>query len=279
LSSSGFPGSYFANDLTYSRDGSPTSFHFSLLDVNKAQNGSDDNEKGSIIRPYTMESNGYSIHTLSFETLTNGSKIPAVTAPPFPGDTSTAIIRASKKDDAKAMPNGKVKSESRTDSDRQKTTIFTRDKEKSWIQPPPDAYLQAPYNDTRSRKETPSLMTQATGTSTNSYAHAVITHARKSPFVSATPRTLLMNTMSSKDTSSPGKPVTPREPRPSTDSRAGVTISTVQQRRPTLVTTVNNTQGMTQFVAPTDWETTGGVGQDVPARVNFPPQPDSLGRI
>ena len=280
LSSSGFPASYFTNDPTYSREGSPTSFNFSLLDVNKVRNAPVDNEKaGSMIRPYTMESNEYSVHTLSFETSSNGSKTPGVTTLPPPGDTSVAIIKALKKDGVMPMPKGSVKSESRTGRDGPKSTIFTRDREDSWIQPPPVAYLQAPPNETRSRKETPSLLTQATGTSTHSYSQAVITVARKSPFVSATPRTLLMNTMSSKDASSPGKNPTLREARTSTDSMAGVNISMVPQRRPNLVTTVNNTLGMTQFVAPADWETTGGTGQDMPAWVNFPPQPDNHGMI
>lgn len=263
MSSSGFPASYFTNDPTYSRDGSPTSFDFSLSDVKKARNGPVDNEKaGSMyVRPYTMESNEYSIHTLSFETSTNGSKTPGLTTLPPPGDTSVAIIKALKKGKVTPTPKGGAKSEPRTGNDGPKSTIFTRDREKSWIQPPPEAYLQAPPNETRSRKETPSLLTQATGTSTNSYTQAVITFARKSPFVSATPRTLHMNTMSSKDASSPGKPVTLREARPSTDSRTGVSISMVPQRRPNLVTTVNNAQGMTQFVAPADWETTGGTSQ------------------
>lgn len=281
MSSSGFPASYFTNDPTHSRGGSPTSFNFSLLDANKARNRPIDSEKaGSMyIRPYTMESNEYSIHTLSFETSTNGSKNSGVTGLPPPGDTSVAIIKALKKGGVMPMPKESVKSEPRTGSDGPKNTILTRNWEKSWVQPPPEAYLQAPPNETRSRKETPSLLTQATGTSTNSYSHAVITFAKKSPFVSATPKTLLMNTISSKDASSPGKPVTLREARPSTDSRTGVSISMVPQRRPNLVTTVNNTQGMTQFVAPADWETTRGFDQDVPARVDFIPQPDSHGRI
>ena len=231
------------------------------------------------LRPYTMQSNQYSAHTLSFETSTNGSKTPTMTAPPPPDDTGAAIIRALKKGGLKGMSKGSTKSQSRTDGGGPKSTIFTRDREKSWIQPPPEAYLQAPHNDTRSRKETPSLITQATGTSTNSYSHAVISFARKSPFISATPRTLRMNTMSSNDSTSPGKSVSSREPRPSTDSRVGVSISMGPQRRPTLVTTVNITHDMTQFVAPADWETAGGAGQDAPARVNSHPQADNHGRI
>lgn len=269
LSSSGFPASYFTNDPTYSRDDSPTSFDFNLLE--KARNGSTENEKGGpmLIQPYTLDLNKYSAHSLTFGTT------PAVTTLPPPGVASPAITIAMDDGSVKVVPKTSIKS----DSNGPKSDVFARDRETSWIQPPPEAYLQAPHKETRSRKETPSLMTQATGTSTNSYSQAVITFARKNPFASATARTLMMNTMSSRNTPSPEETGSPRGVRPTIDTGIGVTINTVPQRRPTLVRTVNGAQKMTGFVASTSWETTGGTGQDMPPQANFPPQPDSYGRI
>jgi hypothetical protein len=72
--------------------------------------------------------------------------------------------------------------------------------------------------------------------------------------------------------------VTPREDRPSTDSGTKLTINMVPQQRPTLVRTVNGTERMTQIIASASWETAGGAGQDVPSRVNLPPQSDNHGR-
>lgn len=259
LSSSGFPGSFFTNDPTYVRDGSPAPFDFAFLDIEKARKGStESDEDGPMqIRPYTADSSKPSIHTLTFDTSTNCSKTPIVTKPPPAGVTGAAIIRALNKGGEKALSTIKVNSESRLmshiprmDSDGPKSTIFTRETKRSWIQPPPEAYLQAPSKETRSRKETPSLNTQATGTSMNSYSQAVITLARKDPVVSATARTMLMNTVPSRRTPSPVDANILREDRPTFDSGTSASIDTAQQQRPTLVRTVN-----------------------------VPPRPDSYGRI
>jgi len=255
LSSSGFPGSFFTNDAPYARDGSPTSFDFVLLDVEKARKGSKLNEKeGPMhIQPYALESSDYSSHSLSFETRTDDYKTPVIATFPPPGTTSAATIRTSlNKGNVKIIPTVDIKPASRpasylscTDSDA-KSATFARDKETAQIQPPPEAHLQAPYKETRSRKDTPSLMTQATGTSTTSYSHAVITFASKNPVVSAAPKTMLMNTMSSRYISSEGT-VLPREDR---------------------LTTVSGTNASIKRAS-----------QDAPSRVNFPLQLDSHGRI
>lgn len=223
------------------------------------------------IRPYTLDSSEYSIHSLAFEMPTKGSKTPP------PGATSAAIMRILNKDSVKPLPKVVAKSKSRpvsyvpsTDSHGRKSTIITRDKKNSLIQPPPDAYLQAPYKEIRSRKETPSLMTQATGTSTNSYSHAVISIARMNPIVSAPARTLMMNTMSSKHTPSPGGTGIPCEDRPG--------VHSVSQRKPTIVKTIKGAHGTPQSAASASWETDGRAGQDVPPRVNLQQQ-DSYGRI
>ena len=212
-----------------------------------------------------------------FET-SDGSKTPVITALPSRGTTSATIIRTLKKGSAKVIPKTDAKPKSPIDSDGPKSTIFIPDKRNSWIQPPPEVHLQAPYKDPRLRKETPSLMTQATGTSTNSYS-PVITYARKNPFVSATAKTLMMNTMSSKNTPSPREKVFSHGARPGIDSGPKVSINMAPQRMPTLVRATNGTQGVTQFVAPASWETVGEAGQDLPSGVNFSPRLDSGGRI
>lgn len=280
MSSSGFPASYFTNDPTHPRDGSPMSFDFNLLDTEKMRKGSEDEKEGPMhIRPYTLDSSGYSMRSLTFETSTNGSKIPVMTSLPPPGTTSATIIQTLKIGSAKIIPKANSKPESPTDSDSPKSTIFARDKKNSWIQPPPEAYLQAPYKETRLRKDTPSLMTQATGTSTGSYSQAVITFARKNPFASATAKTLLMDTISSKNTPSPGEIVYPREDRPSTDSGNKANINMGLQQRPILVRTVDGTREITQFPALASWEVNGDAGRDVPSRANSASQPDNRGRI
>lgn len=280
MSSSGFPGSFFTNDPTYPRGDSPTSFDFSLLDVEKVRKGAMGYGKDGPMdfRPYTAESSKYSVHTLTFETSTNGPKTPVMTVFPPPGTTSAAIIRVLNKGNEKALPTVKGDSQSRpmsyitsTDSDGPKSTIFTRGKKKSWIQPPPEVYLKAPPKESRLRKETPSLMTQATGTSTNSDSQVVISFASKNTVASATARTLLMNTMSSGRVQSPVDSVMPREDRPSIDSGSRINFNMVPQQRPTLVRTVNGTQRMTQFSASASRETVGGTGQDS--------KPDGYGRI
>ena len=279
MSSSGFPGSYFTNDPTYPRSNTPTSFDFSLLDVEKVRKGAmGDTKDGSMdIRPYTAES-GYSAHTLTFETSTNGSKTPVVTVFPPPGTAGAAIIRALSKGSEKTLPAAKVNSRSRPlsyisrpDSDGPKSTIFTREKKRSWVQPPPEVYLKAPSKETRLRKETPSLMTQATGTSTNSDSQAVISFARKGPVVSATARTLLMNTMSSGRTQSPVDSVMPHEDRPSIDWGTRTSVNMVPQQRPTLFGTVNGTQRMTQSTTSVGQESVSGTGRG--------PEPNNYGRV
>jgi hypothetical protein len=281
LSLSGFPGSYFADDAARAHDGSRESLDFDFFDREKGRKGSMESEKeGPMhIRPYTLDSSEYSIHSLAFEMPTKGSKTPP------PGATSAAIMRILNKDSVKPLPKVVAKSESRpvsyvssTNNHGRKSTIITRDKKSSLIQPPPDAYLQAPYKEIRSRKETPSLMTQATGTSTNSYSHAVISIARMNPIVSAPARTLMMNTMSSKHTPSPGGTGTPREDCPGVGSGTKFNVDTVSQRKPTIVKTIKGAHGTPQSAASASWETDGRAGQDAPPRVN-PPQPDSYGRI
>lgn len=282
LSSSGFPGSFFTNDPTYVRGGSPAPSDFNFLDIEKTRKGSTESDEGGPmqIRPYTADSNKPSVHTLTFETSTNDSKTPIKTALPPVGATSAAIIRAFNKGGEKALSTIKVNSDSRIMSyasringDGPKSTIFTRETKRSWIQPPPEAYVQAPSKETRPRKETPSLITQATATTMNSYSQAVITLARKDPVVSATARTMRMSTMSSKRTPTPVDAVTLHQDRPSFDSGTGASINMVPQRKPTLVRTVNGTQRTIQFAASVSRETIGGAGRDIH------PRPDSFGRI
>ena len=187
------------------------SFNFSLLDAEKARKGStrDDKEGPMHIRPYTLDSSEYSVHTLSFEISKNSPKTPVQAAFHPPSATSAAIIQTLNKGSERHSTTMKTSYVSHTDGDRPKSSILTREKERSGIQPPPEA-LQAPYKETHSRKETPSLMTQATGTSTNSSTQAVITFARKDPVATATARTLLTSTMSSRHRS-PVDMVTPHE--------------------------------------------------------------------
>jgi len=256
LSSSGFPGSFFTNDPTYVRNGSPTSFDVSFLDAEKARKGSTEDDKGCLmhIRPYTPDSSKYPVHSLPFETSASDPKISVMTTFPPPGVTSAAIVQTSNKDRENHLPTVTVDSRSRpvsyislTNTDGPKSAIFTRDKKKSWIQPPPEAHLQPPHKETRSRKETPSLVTQATCASTNSFSQAVITFAMKSPVVSATARTMATNT--------------------------------IPEQRPAPAKDVGDTQQTTQSTASAIRETVDGTGQDVPSKANLPSQPDNCGRI
>lgn len=255
LSSSGFPGSFFTNggfpgtcltdDSAHVRDGSPKSFTFGFLDAEKARKGSTEgSEEGPMdIRPYTLDSSEYSLHNLSFQPSAGGFKTSGLTAFHPPGVTSTVNKGNERpltpvKVDSGSLPANHV---SPTDRNSPKDTIFTRDKKRSWIQPPPEAYLQAPYNELRSRKDTPSLATQATDTSTNSYAQAVITFASKNPVTSATARTMLTNTVPLKRMTSPVDAIIPHEDRPSIDIDAGININTV---KPTFVGTVSGPPGI-----------------------------------
>lgn len=246
LSSSGFPGSFFTNDPTHIPSGSPVSFTFNFLDAEKARKGSTDSEEGPIhIRPYTLESTEYSIRTLSFEPSTDGSKTSGMTTFPPPGVTNTKVVQTLDKGGEKPLPTVKVDSGSRpvsyvsrTDRSGPESTILTPDKKMSWIQPPPEAHLQASHKETRSRKDTPSTATQATDTSTNSYSQAVITVAMKNRVMSATARTMLTDTIPSRRTPSPVDAVIPHEDRPSIDIETGINIKTVTRRRPTFVGTI-----------------------------------------
>ena len=256
LSSSGFPGSFFTNDPTYVRNGSPTSFDVSFLDAEKARKGSTEDDKGGLmhIRPYTPDSSKYPVHSLPFEISAGDLKTPVTTAFPPPGVTNAGIARAPNKDRENHSPTLMVDSGSRpvsyislTKTDDPKSAVFTRDKKKSWIQPPPEAHIQVPHKETRSRKETPSLITQATCASTNSFSQAVITFAMKSPVLSATARTMVMNT--------------------------------IPEQRPGPAKDVCDTQQTTQSAASAIRETVDGTGQDVPSKANLPSQPDNCGRI
>ena len=237
LSSSGFPGSFFTNDPTYARSGSPTSFDVSFLDAEKARKGSTEDDKGGLmhIRPYTPDSSKYPVHSLPFETSASDPKTPVTTAFPPPGVTNASIVQASNEDRGNHLPTVTVDSGSRpvsyislTNTDGSKSAIFTRDKKKSWIQPPPEAHIQAPHKETRSRKETPSMVTQATCASTNSFSQAVITFAMKSPVVSATARTMI--------------------------------TSPIPEQRPALARDVGDTQRTTQPTASAIEETVDGTG-------------------
>ena len=176
------------------------------------------------IRPYPLESSKYSAHTLPLETLRNASRTPLMTALPTAREASTAIIRALNRGVEKALPATKAELEfappshvSSTDNDCPKYYPSTNDKEWPPIPPPPEAYLQVPYKETRVRKETPSLWTQATGVSTMSSSQAVVTLAKKDTVVSATARTVVMNTPSPTRTPSPVDRVMPHESHPSID--------------------------------------------------------------
>ena len=267
LSSSGFPSSFFTNDPTYARSDSPTSFDLGLLDTEKARKGSTekDNEGPMDIRQYTLDSTRYSVHSLSFETSANGLKTPAMAATRPRSATSAVTVRTLNKGSEKPLPKVVVDSESRpvsyvshTDTNGPKSTTlsttFTRDKERSRIQTPPEVHLQTPHKETRSRKETPSMTTQATCVSTNSYSQAVITFAMKNPVVSATARTVTTSATPSRRTSSPVDTIIPHEDRPS--------IEIMPQQKPTLVRDVNGTQQTTQSAASATRETADGTGQN-----------------
>lgn len=224
------------------------------------------------IRSYALDSNRYSVHSLSFETLASDPKTPFRP----PGITGAATVRTLNKDNEKPLPAVIVGSKSRrvsyvshTSTDGPKSTIFTRDKERSYIQPPPEVHLKTPYKE-HSRKETPSLITQATGISTNSYSQAVITFAMKNPVASATARTVATSTMPSRRAPSPVDTVIPHEDRPSID---------IPQQKPVLVTNVNGTQRTTQSTTSAVRETVNRTGQNVPSRVSLPSRPDIYRKI
>lgn len=213
LGTSGFPGSFFSNDpAEKGRSDSPVSFDFHLLDAEKARKGSMDSKfSGPMdIRPYTLGSSKYSARAISFETSKHVPESPIMVALPPTRGASAAIIQALNKGVDKALPPIKTNPGSRP---------TTADNDKAWIQPPPEVYLQDPYKGTRSRKETPSLLTQATGISASSCSQAVVTLARKDPVISATARTIATGTMSSGRSPSPVDSVMPHEDRPSVDLR------------------------------------------------------------
>lgn len=225
LSSSGFPASFFTNDPAARVGGdSPTSSDFRLFDTEKAQKGLIEIQDYSPIeiRPYPLESSKYSAHSLSFDMPRNYSKSPVMVALPTTRSTSAAIIKALKKGNEKVLPVIKVDSQapisygSHAHDDNPKN-LTSPDKEWFLIQPPPEAHLQTPSKENRLRKDTPSLMTQATGVSTNSSSHAVITLARKDPILSATARTITTSSIHSKRAPSPVDTVMPHESNPSID--------------------------------------------------------------
>jgi hypothetical protein len=202
LSSSGFPASFFTNDPDEQDNGdSPTSFDFKLLDPEKVRKGSIYSQDSDSVetRLYTLESSKYSAHSISFDTYRNASKTPAMVALPTTRSASAAIIKALKKG-----------------NDAPKN-VTPRDKELQLVQPPPEAHLRTPRKGTRSRKETSSLSTQATGVSMNSSSHAVISFARKDPVLSANARTIATSTIYSKHGPSPVDTVMPHENNPSID--------------------------------------------------------------
>lgn len=212
LNSSGFPASFFTNDpVEKDRSSSPESFDFGLMDPEKPRKGSFDSGdyKPMDIRPYTPKSSKYSLRSLSLETSSNYPESPIVVALPTARGVGSVTTRDLKRCTEKALPSLRTNPGSRP---------TTADKERSIIQPPPNAYLQDPYQGTRSRKETPSLLTQATGTSTNSCSHVVVSLARKDPVISATARTIAVNTISSGYTPPSGITATRYESRPSTNS-------------------------------------------------------------
>ena len=230
------------------------------------------NEEGPIyIHAHTLNPRKYSAHTLSFETSTTvDSESPIKTAfhPPNSGREKPLGV------DSKSPPIYL----SYTNSNDSDITAFTR-KDETWIQPPPDAYLQVPPNETRSRKETPSLITQATYGSANSCSQGVITFASRSPVVSATARTIVTDATPSTRTPSLVDPVTPQEDRPSPDSGTRINFSMVPQRKPTLIKAVDGVQRTTQSAALTSGDIVDGAGRDVPPRVKFPLRPDAYGRV
>jgi hypothetical protein len=241
------------------------------LDTEKARMGSPGtDEKGSMyIHAHTLDPRKYSAHTLSFETSTTiDFETPVKTAFHPPDSGSEKSLEVDSKSPSMAhLPH--------TNNDVSDSTTLAH-KDETWIRPPPEAYLQVP-NETRSRKETPSLITQATYGSVNSYSQAVITYASKSPVVSATARTMVTNTTPSKPTPSLVDPVSPYEDRPNTDSRTGINFSMVSQQRPALIKTINTVQRTTQPAVLANGNTVDGAGRDVPPGVIFPPRPD--GRI
>lgn len=204
LSSSGFPGSFFTNDpAARVRGGSPTSFNFDLLDTEKGRKGSIDTQGDGLmgIRPYTLETTKYSAHSISFDTSKNASNTPAMVALPTTHSASAAIIKALKKGNEKALP-----------------AVEGDDEERSPIQPLPEVHFQiTPCKERRLRRETPSLMTQATCMSTNSSCQAVITFAKKDPVLSATARTVATGTVHPGRAPSPVDTVMPHESNPSID--------------------------------------------------------------
>lgn len=211
LSSSGFPASFFTNDPTEKgRSDSPFSFDFDLLDAEKARKGSMDSRfSGPVdIRPCALESSKYSAHPLSFQTSKRVLESPIVVALTPTRGAGAAIVQAINKGVDKAVPPMKTNPRSRP---------TTADKDEAWIQPPAEAYLRDPYKETRSRKETPSLLTQATGISSNSCSQVVVTFARKDPVVRATARAVATSTMYSGRSPSPVDSVIPREDRPIVD--------------------------------------------------------------
>lgn len=230
-----------------------------------------DEESPMHIHAHALDPRKYSAHALSFETSTTvDPESSAKTAFRPLNDGSEKPLKV----DSKSPTLTHL---SRTDSNDSNSTAFTH-KDESWIQPPPEVYLQTP-KETRSRKETPSLITQATYGSTGSYSQAVITFASKSRVVSATARTMVPNTTPSKRTPPPVDPVTPLEDRPNTDSGTGININMVPQRRPTLIRAVNGVQQIPQSAALANGDTVDGAGRNVPPRVNFPLRPDEYGRI
>lgn len=235
MSSSGFPGSFFTNDpvVQIRNNSTASSFDFGLQDTEKARKELTDTQHDSPmeIRPYSLESGKYSAHSLSFGTSKNVSKTPVMVALPTTNLTSAAIIKALNKGNNKVLPWIKVNSEPRTmnytsctkNDDSKK--VISGEKERTLIQPPPEAHLQTPSKEIRLRKQTPSLLTQATGVSTNSASQAVITHASKGPVLCATARTVTTSTIYSKRAPSPVDTVMPHENNPSIDLGATARFS------------------------------------------------------
>lgn len=226
LSSSGFPASFFSNDPAEKapRD-TLTSLDFDFLDAEKARKGSMDKDGCSMdIRPFTVESSKYSAHSISFGIKKNIPMPPVSAALPTTRDTSTAIVRALNRGIEKALPEVRVDPESRpssyvscTSNDGSKEFTSPIEKEKLQIRPPPEAHLPAPFKESRSRKQTPSLLTQATCISTASCSQVEVTHARKGLVLCARAKTVAMSTTPSIRASSPVDTVLPHENNPSVD--------------------------------------------------------------
>lgn len=234
LSSSGFPGSFFTHDpVARVRDDSPAPFDFGFPDTEKARKGSiETQDDGPMdVRPYALESSKYSAHSLSFDVSKNVTKASDKVPPPAPNSASAAIIKALQKGNEKALPPVKVDSEPRPmdyvshTHNHDLKIIISSNKDWPLIQLPPEAHLQTPHKETRSRKETPSLWTQATGVSTNSSSQAVITHARKDPVLSATARTVATSSVYSNRAPSPVDTVMPHESNPSIDLGSAARLS------------------------------------------------------